>query len=148
MRNIFLESDFEDIVSRIKLLSPTSTPQWGTMNVAQMLAHANLLFAQALGVSPPEHKVNSLMRPLLKRLILSPKPFKHGLPTGKDFVMTAQEKDFDRERASILANLEEIRRRGQNTEYLPHAAIGKLKPQEWGWIMWKHTDHHLRQFGV
>jgi hypothetical protein len=30
----------------------------------------------------------------------------------------------------------------------PHAFFGKLTPQEWAILMYKHLDHHLRQFGV
>ena len=28
----------------------------------------------------------------------------------------------------------------------PHAFFGKLTPQEWAILMYKHLDHHLRQF--
>jgi len=26
--------------------------------------------------------------------------------------------------------------------------LGRLKGEEWGRMMWKHLDHHLRQFGA
>ena len=29
----------------------------------------------------------------------------------------------------------------------PHAFFGKLSGDEWGQLMYKHIDHHLRQFG-
>lgn len=28
----------------------------------------------------------------------------------------------------------------------PHAFFGKLTPEQWGELMYKHLDHHLRQF--
>jgi len=30
----------------------------------------------------------------------------------------------------------------------PHAFFGQLTPEEWARLMYKHLDHHLRQFGV
>ncbi len=30
----------------------------------------------------------------------------------------------------------------------PHTFFGPLTPQEWAALMYKHLDHHLRQFGA
>jgi len=30
----------------------------------------------------------------------------------------------------------------------PHSFFGKLTPEEWAILSYKHLDHHLRQFGV
>lgn len=30
----------------------------------------------------------------------------------------------------------------------PHTFFGRLTPEEWATLMYKHLDHHLRQFGV
>jgi hypothetical protein len=30
----------------------------------------------------------------------------------------------------------------------PHAFFGSLTPDEWAILMYKHLDHHLRQFGA
>jgi transposase InsO family protein len=30
----------------------------------------------------------------------------------------------------------------------PHSLFGRLTPEEWATLMYKHVDHHLRQFGV
>lgn len=30
----------------------------------------------------------------------------------------------------------------------PHPIMGSYTPAEWGKGMYKHLDHHLRQFGV
>jgi transposase InsO family protein len=30
----------------------------------------------------------------------------------------------------------------------PHSFFGPLTPEEWAILMYKHLDHHLRQFGV
>ena len=30
----------------------------------------------------------------------------------------------------------------------PHSFFGRLTPEEWSMWMYKHIDHHLKQFGV
>jgi hypothetical protein len=30
----------------------------------------------------------------------------------------------------------------------PHPFFGPLKAEQWAILMYKHVDHHLRQFGV
>jgi hypothetical protein len=30
----------------------------------------------------------------------------------------------------------------------PHGFFGKMRAEEWAILMYKHLDHHLRQFGV
>jgi hypothetical protein len=30
----------------------------------------------------------------------------------------------------------------------PHTFFGPLTPDEWAELMYKHVDHHLRQFGA
>jgi transposase InsO family protein len=30
----------------------------------------------------------------------------------------------------------------------PHSFFGTMTPEQWSILMYKHLDHHLRQFGV
>jgi hypothetical protein len=30
----------------------------------------------------------------------------------------------------------------------PHSFFGRLTPEQWAILTFKHLDHHLRQFGV
>jgi hypothetical protein len=146
-RSIFDQKEFQGILDRINKLTPTTQPLWGKMTVGQMLAHTDLVFAQALGKAIPSKTSGRIVAMIFKPLLLAEKAFSKNSPTGPDFKMTTP-KDFDREKKQILEHLSELNRQGPNAEYQPHPFIGKLKPEEWGWLLWKHTDHHLRQFGV
>ena len=44
MKNLFNKKDAAEIINRINQLSETSTPNWGKMNVEQMLAHCNVSY--------------------------------------------------------------------------------------------------------
>ena len=53
MKNIFNQMDIGEILNRIDKLSPNSKPQWGKMDVAQMLAHCSFFQDIAMGNSFP-----------------------------------------------------------------------------------------------
>jgi hypothetical protein len=38
--------------------------------------------------------------------------------------------------------------RGQDGPWVDHPAFGRLSPRAWGVLVYRHMDHHLRQFGV
>jgi hypothetical protein len=44
MKNLFQLNYAGEMVDRVNKLTPESKPLWGTMNVAQMLAHCNVTY--------------------------------------------------------------------------------------------------------
>lgn len=145
--SLYTPADYVKLTDRIDKLTPTNQPLWGKMNAGQMLAHCNVLYDLALGRSKPSKQVNFLLRMLLKPLLLAERPFMKNAPTGPDFKVSDKQ-DFEKERSLMLGGLEEIYKQGANSPLADHPSLGKLTQDEWGWILWKHTDHHLRQFGV
>jgi hypothetical protein len=57
-------------------------------------------------------------------------------------------KSWDADRAALLAIIQEAAGHGENFAWTPHPAFGNLNGRSWGVLMWRHMDHHLRQFGV
>jgi len=71
-------------------------------------------------------------------------------PTDKMYVITdISMEDFEKEkqRAKELITLFYNNGREKCSQH-PHSFFGKLTPDEWGILQWKHFDHHLRQFGA
>jgi len=67
----------------------------------------------------------------------------------QDAGFEAQERDLKAERERLRGLIERFvagGRAGCTTH--PHSFFGKLTPEEWAILMYKHLDHHLRQFGV
>lgn len=44
MKNQFSEHDTAEFISRINKLTPTTSPFWGKMDVAKMMAHCNVTY--------------------------------------------------------------------------------------------------------
>ena len=68
-------------------------------------------------------------------------------PTDPSFVVT-DERDFERERARLTGLVARFCERGpaQAGKQL-HSFLGRMSGDDWGTLMYKHLDHHLRQFG-
>ena len=147
LKNIFDPSVKQEIVDRINKLTPQTQPQWGKMNVSQMLAHLQVPMGVAIG----KHKLKRtlfgrIVGPMAKSILYNDKPFKHHLPTDRSFVMTGQEKDFEKEKQNLIITVNNFSE--QNMVDEPHPFFGKLTKEQWSKGTWKHLDHHLQQFGV
>ncbi len=65
--NIFTREVTDDIIRRINKLSVTTNPQWGKMNVAQMLAHCNVTYEM---IYENKHKAPGGFAKLLLKLFV------------------------------------------------------------------------------
>ncbi len=147
LKNLFDPTVKQEIIDRIHKLSAQTQPQWGKMNVAQMLAHLQ----QPIGVAQGVHKLprtlfGRIVGPMVKSIIYNDKPFKRNLPTDKSFVMISYEKDFEKEKQSLINMINNFKEESIVNE--THTFFGKLTRKQWSVGTWKHLDHHLQQFGV
>jgi hypothetical protein len=55
---------------------------------------------------------------------------------------------WEEDLARAEALLQEMARRGPSGPWAEHPAFGQMQGREWGWLVYKHTDYHLRQFGA
>lgn len=150
MKSSFNLQDTQDLISRIDQLTSTTTPQWGKMNVAQMLAHCNVAYDMAYTDQYPQP--NFLMRWLLTKFVkpgvVGPKPYPKNGRTAPVFLV-APEQDFEKEKAKIIDYIKRTQVLGESHfEGKASNSFGKLTAQEWSILFYKHLDHHLTQFGV
>jgi hypothetical protein len=147
--NLFEEQTVAEALRRVDLLTVTTQRQWGKMNVAQMLAHCAEVFEVSNGHK--KAKLSLLGRtigPLFKFVYTNKKPLARGAPTSKEFEMVS-EKDFHIEQNRLKSLVKEFLNNGpEKLSRDPHPFFGKLTPDQWSRGMYKHLDHHLRQFGV
>jgi LPS sulfotransferase NodH len=69
-------------------------------------------------------------------------------PTAKSLVV-ADERDLGKECQRLSTLVERFAAGGpQGCTKHPHTFFGRMTPEEWAKLMYKHVDHHLRQFGV
>lgn len=151
MRHLFEADTVDEVHQRLQQLRPDSRRQWGKMTVTQMMAHCSASLEMAMGhVRPPRMLVGRVMGPLVKPLALMENAeMRRNVPTAKELMVAVDEKDFAKERNRLKETVSSFAAAGSGgcTSH-PHFFFGRLKPKEWAMLMYKHVDHHLRQFGA
>jgi Protein of unknown function (DUF1569) len=150
MRNFFEQNASQQFKDRLASLRPDSQRQWGKMNAAQMLAHLCKGMEQAMGdILPPRMFVGRLLGRFVKSHALGDDdPMVRNSPTVPGFVIQ-DDRDFTVERERLYTLMDRAVIAGPTccTTH-PHSFFGQLTTEQWGTLMYKHLDHHLRQFGV
>jgi len=147
MHSIFNKAANDLIIARINQLTPESKALWGKMTVDQMLKHTEAAVRVAFGEK--ELKINFMMKllgKLLKNKVFN-NDFGKNSPTAPEFVFVDQY-DFEASKLALIKQFSRFAEGEQSITLLVHPFWGKMTSADWNTLMWKHLDHHLRQFGV
>ncbi len=150
--SIFDEQKRREIVARINQLSPESKAVWGKMNVNQMICHCTDQLRGCLGeLDGKTDESNFLSRSLVKWLVLYVIGIPKDVPTSKRVDQMrdgTKPLDFETDRQTLLEFIEKTATKPVDFGWSPHFKFGVLNRTEWGILISKHLEHHLKQFGV
>jgi hypothetical protein len=150
MEDVFDPATAEQLRLRIQSVTDASERQWGKMSAAQMLEHCARGLEMATGESkPPRKLMGRLLGGVVKPMVLKKDaPMRRNSPTVPVLIIDG-DPDIEGSRTRLLGALDRFVAGGeQRCSTHPHAFFGTLKPSEWSTLMYKHLDHHLRQFGA
>ncbi len=149
MKTFFIKSDVDETIERINRLTPDTKGNWGVMNVEQMLAHCTVAVEAGTGDRFVSRTLmGRLIGRFFKSMATNNKSFGKGSPTHPDYKVNIT-LGFEPEKEKLIDIISRFYEGGkQGVTENPHAFFGYLTPTEWGALLYKHTDHHLRQFGV
>lgn len=137
------------LVERAQRLQPHDAAKWGRMTATEMLVHCNKIHAYLLSPSTNAKRKSTVKQHLIRWLVLYILPRYPRNATAPKEARTSgnvSSTDFDEEKKTFVYLLDKFSKT-QNINH-HHPYFGRLSTREWGIAMWKHTDHHLRQFGV
>ncbi|MBL0209323.1 MAG: DinB family protein [Holophagaceae bacterium] len=138
------------LIARLNALQPGSSRRWGAMTAGEMLCH--LADVHLTVMDPSARRPAPRWRPVMKWIALyAPLPWPKGF---KSPARVDQRKGgtkpttFEADRQRALGTLRTFA--AVPPEALPpnHAVFGTLSAGEWHRWAYRHTDHHLRQFGL
>jgi hypothetical protein len=150
MKNLFDATTASEIRTRLETLRPDSQRQWGKMTPAQALAHCARSTEWTVKDSfPPRIFIGRILGGFVKpHIFKDDAPLRPGSPTTRELIVRG-EPDFDAERQRLTKLLDRFVAAGPaGCTTHPHPFFGKLTAEEWAILMYKHLDHHLRQFGA
>jgi hypothetical protein len=146
--SILNDIDRTAICRRIGSVTSASVPRWGQMDAKTMLTHLRDSARMALGELSVASKSKRAFQVFpIKHLILYVAPFPKGAPTAPE-LLVPDAAPVDDIRAELVSLVERIGA-GPREGFGPvHPLFGRLSFREWGVATYKHTDHHLLQFGA
>lgn len=150
MKSLFEESTRAEILGRIDSVTPQAVKQWGKMNVTQMFCHCSRALEMAMGlINPKRVFIGRILGPLFKGKYSDESAFGKSSPTSDELITLAVNSDFvvEKDRLKDLVTRFSINGEPGVTKQ-PHPFFGTLTPAEWGKGMYKHVDHHLKQFNA
>jgi hypothetical protein len=151
MKNLFEPASTQEVKDRVSRLEPDSERLWGTMHVAQAVAHCAAGMELATGdriplkVAWPLRIIGRFVKPMA---LGNDTPMRRNSPSTKDLLIH-EERDLRKEQERLCSLIDRFAAAGPAgcTKH-PHSFFGRLTSAEWSELMYKHLDHHLRQFGV
>lgn len=151
MKNLFDATVANEVKTRLGKLGPQSETQWGKMTTPQMLAHCSVSMQWAVGEVVPEKgalPMRLIGRLVKTRVFQNEDQLRKNSPTAKSLIV-ADERDIGKERDRLSGLIDKFAAGGAaGCTKNPHSFFGKMTPEEWAVLVYKHLDHHLRQFGV
>ena len=146
MKTILDKSTREEIISRIQSLNGNSTAQWGKMNLYQMLRHCTLCEEMYLGKTAYKRAFIGRLfgRIALKNLVKDKTPLKQNAPTSPAFKIKEMSGDVFAEKSKWVSLISEYG--NYSKDDFEHWFFGKMTKEQVGYFVYKHADHHLRQF--
>jgi hypothetical protein len=74
-------------------------------------------------------------------------PWPKGAPTAPELLARAPTA-WTGEVVTLSALIERFATRGATGEWPQHPAFGSMTGHAWGVLVYRHCDHHFRQFGI
>jgi hypothetical protein len=136
----------QELVERLERLSPEAKPLWGKMTAPQMLAHLADWMLMAKGELKTAPKNRALSFWPVKQLAIFWLPFPKGVPTAPE-LLSRKPLAWTVERAAVRNHVESFETLDPAV-WPEHPVFGVMTPRAWCVLGYRHTDHHLRQFGV
>ncbi len=138
-------------LARLGQLGPDTPARWGRMNAHQMVCHLSDSLRFALGERATTEELRFPVPAPVARFVAlhTPLPWPRGAPTLPEMDQERQgtpPDEFDTDRRELESLM--TRFAATTSGWPRHPIFGFMSQAQWGRWAFRHTDHHLRQFGV
>ena len=146
MKSILDKETRNEIIARIESLNKECKSQWGKMNVAQMVKHCRLCDQLYLGKTKSKRVFTGRIfgQMALRKVLADDKPLARNSPTPPMLTVSEEIEDLEGEKQKWIALIKEYE---FCNEVFIHPFFGNMTKEQLGQFVYKHCDHHLRQFG-
>lgn len=149
MKNLFQPKEKESLISRLYQLNVNSRRRWGTLSVEQVIPHLTDPLRVALGDKVAQPMKSVLYNSLLGKMVVWFLPWPKGAPTAPEFVVgkgCTPPEDLEKDKQTLVLYMHRFS--NHRGKFHTSPVFGNISTKAWSRLMWRHLDHHLRQFGV
>ena len=144
MKTVFDTDTRNELLKRINSLNENSKAQWGKMNVSQMMKHCTQWDEMALGKKKYKQSfIGRLFGKMALKGMMKDEPMKKNMPTVPSFKIR-ENSNVEEEKKKWARLLNEYSQ-FSNDGFI-HPFFGIMSKEQTGYLVYKHIDHHLRQF--
>lgn len=150
MTSIFDSDTIRTLDTRIARIKNDSERLWGQMSPDQMMAHCCVPFEYIFNErnDAPPVLMRWMLRLFFKKAMVNEVPYRPNTPTAPMFIKKDRY-DLDEQKKRLNGYLIKVAELGPaHFEGKKQVSLGKLSAEDWSGLLFKHLDHHLRQFGV
>ena len=147
MKSIFDQETKDELIGRVNSLNADSHAQWGKMNVYQMVKHCSLWEDMMQGKQKYKQAFIGRLfgKMALRRVMKDESPLARNTPTLPELRITGNGDIFP-DRTAWISKIQNYAH-FSNPDFV-HPFFGTMTEEQIGYMAYKHTDHHLRQFGA
>ena len=148
MKTIFEPAVRKELIERVNKLSVHSQRVFGNMKPEQGLHHINAALQLYLGeITSPFHG-SALKAAIFKLITFSPIPIPREKAKTAPPLVSEGTYNIQTEKTRFAELLARVASQPATYEWPIHPFFGKMNSDQYGKLSYKHTDHHLQQFGV
>lgn len=149
MKNLLNDSDRSEILIRLEKINQTLKNRWGKMNVHQVIPHLTDPLKVAIGKRTAPIMNTAFKIWPFNLFVVWFMPWPKGAPTAPEFIQGVKgtpPQDFEKDFIQLKETIDSFT--AYRSKFAPSPVFGNISNNSWGRLMWRHLDHHLRQFGL
>ena len=148
MKTIFESAVQKELIDRVNKLTVHSPRVFGKMKPEQGLHHINSAFQMYLGELSASYHGNNYKAAVMRLFAFSPIPIPREKAPTSPILLAEATYNIETEKSRFANLLERAATKSKTGAWPIHPFFGKLTGEQYGKLSYKHTDHHLQQFGV
>ena len=148
MKSIWQEQARQELNDRVGALAWDRPAAWGRFTAPKMVCHLADSLKMAMGDLKVAPKRLPIRYPPLKQLIIYVAPFPKNAPTAPE-LQVRPPRAWSADVSDLQTLVDRFVARGHEASaWAEHPAFGRLSRRAWRVLVYRHMDHHLRQFGA
>ncbi len=148
MPSLFDAQRRHEVLERIGRLAPDRKPLWGRFTAPEMVCHVSCDLRQGLGELETGPPTGPLAHAPFNWLAIHVVPWPKGKGQSPPEFLATRPTTWQADVSRLRELIRRFSDRGPAAEWPASRVFGRISGRSWGIMLYKHLDHHLRQFGA